>query len=124
MVLAQGAVVFRRPRPGPRSYWRQFAAYAEGDALGGMYPERHAIRFATYGGLALALGSRNAGLKALVLAAGSAYASRKVRRAFRLMPDAGRRTLALGAVPALLAFTDGAKMAGYLRGVARRWRAG
>jgi glycosyltransferase involved in cell wall biosynthesis len=122
MRLAQGAIVLRRPRPDLASYWRQFTAYAEGDARAEMLPQRHAARFAAYGSLALALGSRSKTLKALVLAAGAAYASRPVRRAFRRVPEPAARLASLVAVPALMAFTDVAKMTGYLRGVARSRR--
>jgi len=124
MRLAEGAVVLRRPRPDPASYWRQFTAYAEGDALAGMLPQRHAARFAAYGSLALALGSRSKTLKALVLAAGAAYASRPLRRAFRRVPEPSGRLASIVAVPAMMAFTDVAKMAGYLRGLARSRRTG
>lgn len=120
MKLADRAVVFRRPRPDLRAYWRQFAAYAEGDARGGMHPQRHAARFAAYGALAVALASRSRGLKAIALLAGAAYAARPVRRAFRLLPAGPRRLGALVAVPALMAVTDLAKMAGYLKGLAAR----
>lgn len=122
MKLAEGAIVYRRPRPGLQQYWRQFVAYAEGDALGGMYPERHAARFAAYGVLALALASRSRVLKGLVLAGGAAYAARPIRRALRLMPRGTNRAAAVVAVPALMAFNDLAKMTGYLRGLARRRR--
>jgi len=124
MRLAEGAVVLRRPRPDPASYWRQFTAYAEGDALAGMLPQRHAARFAAYGSLALALGSRSRTLKALVLVAGGAYASRPVRRAFRRVPEPSGRLASIVAVPAMMAFTDIAKMAGYLRGLVRAGRRG
>jgi hypothetical protein len=118
MKLAAGAVVYRRPRPDPVSYWRQFAAYAEGDARAGMHPERHAARFATYGALAFALASRSRAAKAMALAAAAVYAARPLRRVVRLVPPGPRRVAALAAVPALMAFTDLAKMAGYLRGLA------
>ena len=45
--LAPEAVVWWRIRPTLGSTWRQYAGYAEGDALAGMYPERHLLRFAT-----------------------------------------------------------------------------
>ena len=122
MRLAEGAVVYRRPRPGLGAYWRQFAAYAEGDALGGLYPERHAARFAAYGALAVALGSRSRLLKVLALSAAAARSARPIRRAFRRMPDARSRAVSLAAIPALMAVTDLAKMAGYLRGLARSGR--
>jgi glycosyltransferase involved in cell wall biosynthesis len=120
MELAPGAVVFRRPRPGPAAYWRQFSAYAEHDAVAGMHLERHLLRFAVYGALAAALGSRR---RLPLLAAGlggAVYAARPVRRARRLLPPGRARTASAVAVPALMAITDAAKMAGYLRGVLRR----
>lgn len=124
MRLAEGAIVFRRPRPNLGAYWRQFVAYAEGDARGGMHAQRHAARFGAYGMLGVALASRSNALKALVLAGGLGYAWRPVRRAFRLHRGSAARAASLGAVPALLAFTDVAKMVGYLRGVARPVRRG
>ena len=124
MRLAEGAIVFRRPRPDLGAYWRQFVAYAEGDARGGMHAQRHAARFAAYGVLGLALGTRSRALKALVLAGGLGYAWRPIRRALALHGTAGARVASIGAIPALMAFTDAAKMVGYLRGVARPVRRG
>ena len=123
MDLARDAVVGRRPRHDLVSYWRQFAGYAEHDARGGMHAGRHALRFAVYGALVVALASRRRGLMAAAAVAGSLYASGPVRRAWRRMPSAGRRLAALGAVPALMLVTDLAKMAGYLRGLGRSGRA-
>jgi glycosyltransferase involved in cell wall biosynthesis len=122
MDLAREAVVYRRPRPGLRAYWRQFSAYAAGDGEAGMYRERHLLRFAVYGGLAAALASRRRGPVGMAVLAGAAYAARPVRRAFRLVPPGRMRLAAAAAVPALMAVSDVAKMAGYLRGVARRRR--
>jgi glycosyltransferase involved in cell wall biosynthesis len=122
MDLALDAVVARRPRPDVAAYWRQFAGYAEHDARGGMHAGRHALRFAAYGALAVAVASRRRGLLALAVAAGGLYAARPVRRAWRRMPSPGRRLAVLGAVPALMAATDLAKMAGYLRGIGGRAR--
>lgn len=121
MRLAPGAVVYRRPRPTLGAYWRQFSAYAEGDAQAGMHARRHVLRFAAYGALAAALASRNRAAFLLAGGAGAAYAWRPLRRAMRILPP--RRTTraaALVAVPGLMAVTDLAKMAGYLRGFARR----
>jgi cellulose synthase/poly-beta-1,6-N-acetylglucosamine synthase-like glycosyltransferase len=120
MELAAGAVAYRRPRPGLAAYWRQFAGYAAGDAEAGMYPERHAVRFGVYGGLALALASRRPPILGLAAAAAAAYVARPVRRAFRLLPPGTQRAAAAVAVPALMAVTDLAKMTGYLLGLARR----
>jgi glycosyltransferase involved in cell wall biosynthesis len=121
MELADGAVVYRRPRSTLSAYWRQFAGYAEADARGGMHAERHALRFGAYGGLAVVLVSRRPGLLGLAAMAGAACAARPVRRALRLLPPTPRARLrALVAVPALMALTDLAKMTGYLRGLGER----
>jgi len=122
MRLAERAVVFRRPRSGPRQLWRQFSAYAEGDARAGMFPERHAARFASYAALVLILSGRSRALKTAALAAAAARAARPVRRALRRMPPGPARLAAIPAVPALMAFTDLAKMTGYLRGLSRSRR--
>jgi glycosyltransferase involved in cell wall biosynthesis len=117
MDLARDAFVSRRPRPDLAAYWRQFAGYAEHDARGGMHPGRHALRFAAYAVLGAAVASRRRGLLALVAAAGGLYAARPVRRAWGRMPSPSRRLAAVVTVPALMAVTDLAKMAGYLRGI-------
>jgi glycosyltransferase involved in cell wall biosynthesis len=121
MRLAPGASVFRRPRPTIGAYWRQFAAYAAGDAEAGMHRRRHVLRFAAYGALAGVLASRSrAGLVAAA-AAGAVYAYRPVRRALRILPPRpAARVAAIAAVPALMAVTDMAKMVGYVQGFARR----
>jgi glycosyltransferase involved in cell wall biosynthesis len=122
MDLARDAVVARRPRPHLPGYWRQFAGYAEHDARGGMHAGRHALRFAAYAALGVAVASRRRGLLAAAVAAGGLYAARPVRRAWRRMPSPSRRLAALGVVPALMAVTDLAKMAGYVRGIGGRAR--
>ena len=120
MQLAPDAVVYRRPRSSLGPYFQQFFRYAEGDAIGGMHARRHALRYATYGGLAVALLARGRAPKVLAGAAGAAYAARPIRRAFRLLPHRRDRIAALAAVPALMAVTDAAKMSGYLAGRLRR----
>jgi glycosyl transferase family 2 len=120
MDLARDAVVYRRPRPDLAAYWRQFAGYAEHDAVGGMHAGRHALRFAVYGGLAVALASRRRGVLALAALAGAAYAARPTLRARRQLRSGPARLAAVAAVPGLMAVTDLAKMAGYLRGLPRR----
>jgi GT2 family glycosyltransferase len=116
MELARDAVVYWRIRPTLGATWRQYAAYAEGDAVAGMYPTRHAVRFAAYGTLVMALLTRKRWLLALAAAAGVAYARKPVLRAVRrLPPGSSRRTAAIAAVPATMAFIDAAKMWGYVR---------
>jgi glycosyltransferase involved in cell wall biosynthesis len=122
MRLAPDAVAYWRPRPTLREHFRQYARYAEGDAIAGMHPKRHAIRFAVYAGLAGALASRRRGALVLAAAAGAAYAARPVARAVRRLERRPQRVAAVAAVPALMAFTDVAKMAGYVVGLAGRGR--
>jgi glycosyltransferase involved in cell wall biosynthesis len=117
MELAPRATVYRRPRSTLGAYWRQFAGYAEYDARGGMHPHRYALRFAVYGGLALALASGRRLPISAVAVAGAAYAARPLSRAWRLLPTTRQRAAACAAIPALMAVTDLAKMGGYLRGL-------
>jgi glycosyltransferase involved in cell wall biosynthesis len=116
--FAPEAVVHWRLRSTLRDTWVQYFRYARGDAIAGMYAERHAVRFGVYGLGLYALGTRGAGRKLAALAGGLAYASRPLRRAAARFDDAGERAAALAAVPALMAFIDLAKMAGYLAGLA------
>ena len=60
MRFAPDAVVRWRLRPTLRATWTQYFRYARGDALAGMFPERHALRFGVYAGGTAALASRTA----------------------------------------------------------------
>jgi glycosyltransferase involved in cell wall biosynthesis len=120
MRLARDACVLWRLRPTLGRTWVQYFRYARGDAISGMYPERHALRFGVYGGALYALGSRGAGRKLLAIAGGLAYAARPVRRAMSRLQGRGDRVLAVAAVPALMTLVDAAKMAGYLTGLLAR----
>lgn len=122
MRFAPDAVVHWHLRGDVVSTWHQYFRYARGDAQAGMHPERHATRFATYGGLALAMGSRRALPKMLAAAGAVAYARTPVRRAWRRLDAPTDRVLATVTVPVLMAFTDAAKMAGYTAGLADRIR--
>jgi len=123
MELAPGAVAHWRVRPTLAATWRQYARYAEGDALAGMYTGRHLSRFATYLGALLTVESRRGWLLVVAGAAGVAYTARPVARTLRRLPEgSAERAKAMAAVPAMMAFIDGAKMWGYLRGLARRKR--
>ena len=120
--FAPEAVVRWRLRPTLRATWWQYFRYARGDARGGLYPERHALRFGVYGGLAVALASRRTWPKTVAAAGAVAYARGPVRRAWRRVPDARARTLAVAVVAALMAWIDSAKMAGYAAGLLERLR--
>lgn len=122
MRFAPDAVVRWALRPDPLSTWQQYFRYARGDAIAGMHPERHAARLATYGGLVAALASRRTWPKLLALAGGIAYARTPVRRAWARFDAPGDRVKAVVLVPALLAWLDSAKIAGYAAGSMRRAR--
>jgi glycosyltransferase involved in cell wall biosynthesis len=118
--LAPDAVVGWRLRPGLGATWAQYFRYARGDAQAGMYPDRHALRFATYAGLVAALGSRRRWPKAVAAAGAFAYARAPVARARRSMTEPRERAAAAVVVPALMAWIDTAKMAGYAVGLVDR----
>src|SRR5439155_12502421 len=113
--LAPEAVTYWRMRPSLGSTWRQYAAYAEGDAIAGMYPNRHAVRFGAYAFAALALLRRRRWPRMVAVGGALAYARRPLRRARRRLPPGSfQRRAAWAAVPAMMAFIDAAKMWGYL----------
>ncbi len=124
MRLARDAVVHWPLRPTLLETWRQYFRYARGDAIAGMHPGRHALRFGVYSGALLAWSSRGAVRKLLTVAGGAAYASGPIRRVRSRFPDPAERAKAYAAVPALMAFVDAAKMAGYVGGLGVRARGG
>ena len=122
MRFAPDAIVRWGMREGLGAMWRQYFRYARGDAQAGMHPERHALRFGAYAGLGAALASGRTWPKLAVAAGAVAYARTPVRRGWARADDDRERALATVAVPALMAFTDTAKMAGYAAGLADRAR--
>lgn len=120
MRLAREAVVNWPIRRSLEATWRQYFRYARGDAIAGMYAERHALRFGVYSA-ALYAWSTKGGLRKLVTTAGAGgYAWTPLRRARERFEDPSERARAMIAVPALMAFIDLAKMAGYLAGLPMR----
>jgi len=124
IAFAPEAVVRWPLRPNLRATWLQYFGYGKGDAIAGMHPERHALRVGAYAGLAAAIASRRRWPKAAAATAGALYAAGPVVRARSRFDDPGRRTAAVLAVPALMAWIDTAKLAGYASGLAVRLRAG
>jgi hypothetical protein len=122
MRFAPDAVVNWRLRPTLRETWIQYFRYARGDAIAGMYPDRHALRFGVYSAGLYAWSTRGALRKVAALAGLGAYVAGPMRRAATRFEDPMTRARALGAVPALMAFVDAAKMAGWLAGTAERGR--
>ena len=120
MRLVADAVVDWPLRDSLAATWRQYFRYARGDAIAGMYAERHALRLGVYAGLVYAWSTRGKLRKVAALASAGAYAATPLRRAAARFEDPAERATALLAVPALMAFIDAAKMAGYLAGLPRR----
>jgi glycosyltransferase involved in cell wall biosynthesis len=124
MRLAPDAVVRWRLRPTLHATWAQYFRYARGDAQAAMFPERHALRFAVYGGGAAALTSTKRWPKVMAAVGAAAYAREPIRRAWRRIPDPRERAMATVVVPALMGLIDTAKMAGYAVGLVDRGRRG
>lgn len=131
---APAALAFFRPRQTLPAFFRQYYCYARGDGKALLWPRRHAIRYVSYGVLAISLGcvaryrQRPAGVA--VLAAIGLGAAAYLRQPYRrlLRPeDPGQRAasprdglIALAWLPALRLAGDVAKMLGYPAG--RLWR--
>jgi glycosyltransferase involved in cell wall biosynthesis len=130
--FAPAALVRFRPRPSLRAFARQYFLYARGDGVAGLWPRRHAARYAAYLGLAAALAlalrvpaARRPGL-ALVGLGVAGYTRGPYRRLWPRL--AGRppaqRAAAVALVPLIRLVGDLAKMAGYPLGLLRRRRLG
>jgi glycosyltransferase involved in cell wall biosynthesis len=120
-VFVPAAVATWNARPNLRAFFRQYFEYARGDGHAGLWPARHAVRYAAYalGVILVALaieGGRTRAEWALGIAAvgGIAYAQKFIRRLWYRWPvDGWRRAGALALVPVILATGDIAKMLGY-----------
>ncbi len=124
------ALVHFRPRSSLAAFARQYFFYARGDGVAGLWPRRHAARYAAYSGLLLALLAmrRSPASRlplALLLVLGVAGYTRGPYR--RLWPQLRGyalrdRVLALALVPLIRLVGDCAKMLGYPLGLRRRHR--
>ena len=125
---APDALTRFRPRPSPRAFFIQYYRYARGDGKADLWRRRHAIRYATYLGLApaLALARRRRWLLAPLALVAAAY----VRRPYtRLLPTLvglpiRDRAVAIALVPLVRLIGDLAKMLGYPVGLLWRWNRG
>lgn len=120
MRLARDAIVNWPIRRTLAETWRQYFGYARGDAIAGIDPERHTLRFAAYSAGLYAWSTRGRVGKLATLAAAGATAAAPIRRALNRFEDPSERARAVVAVPALIAFIDAAKISGYLAGVRHR----
>jgi glycosyltransferase involved in cell wall biosynthesis len=115
------AIVRWRPRSTLGGFVRQYFRYARGDAVAGMYPRRHVLRFGSYAATiaALAAATRWPWLVAVPIAGAGFWLRPAYRRAWRRLRPA-ERAAAFVALPFLLVLQDAAKMAGYIAGLPRR----
>jgi glycosyltransferase involved in cell wall biosynthesis len=120
MRLARDAIVNWPLRRTLAETWRQYFGYARGDAIAGIDAERHALRFGAYAAALYAWSTKGRGGKLAALAAAGATSAAPIRRALNRFEDPAERARAIVAVPALIAFIDAAKMAGYLAGLRHR----
>lgn len=124
--FAPHAVAHFRPRQNLRQFFKQYYLYARGDGKAGLWPRRHALRYATYGlaPIALALGFWYKVFWLLLAVACFVYLQRPYRRLGWLSRDL-RRTEQLKAilwVPIIRLTGDVAKMIGYPVGIWWRLR--
>jgi glycosyltransferase involved in cell wall biosynthesis len=116
--FAPQAQLWFRPRGSLAAFFRQYYRYARGDGKADLFRRRHAIRYATYGVLAMLLWRRGAGLALLPLGV-ALYTRRPYARLLPLLDGLPLRQVAyaLALVPAIRLVGDVAKMLGYPVGV-------
>lgn len=124
LAFAGTALVHFRPRERLRAFFWQYYYYARGDAVAGLWPRRHALRYATYA-VAAVLGLLG-GLGWVLVGIGVlAYCRRPWQRVMRRRHEGYTVTqsvLAAGLVPLIRVTGDIAKMIGYPAGWIRLWR--
>jgi glycosyltransferase involved in cell wall biosynthesis len=119
--LAPGAVAYFRPRSSLGAFFRQYYLYARGDGKAGLWPRRHAIRYATYlvAGHILFRSPRWAWL--LVLG-GLLYTRRPMQRLDCASLSSSECLEAFALIPLIRLVGDIAKMLGYPVGICWRMR--
>jgi hypothetical protein len=124
--FAPGAIAYFRPRQNLEQFFRQYYFYARGDGKAGLWPKRHALRYATYvlAPIALALGFWYKVLWLLLAVASFAYLQRPYRRLWGMTRDFRRieQLKAILWVPIIRLTGDIAKMIGYPVGIWWRLR--
>jgi cellulose synthase/poly-beta-1,6-N-acetylglucosamine synthase-like glycosyltransferase len=123
--FAPEAIVTWNARPDAKSFFKQYYRYARGDGKAGLWPRRHALRYAAYMGGALSLvafEADSAWLLAALTVGFIGYLRRPITRYIRRFRQVGV-PLAVGLVlvPALVVLGDIAKMIGYPVGLLWRW---
>jgi glycosyltransferase involved in cell wall biosynthesis len=127
IAFSPDAIVYWRMRSGFRQIFQQFFRYAKGDAIGGMYKIRHAIRFASMAVLALIILLSVFIHPAVSLSAVALFLGYMVNPIIRIVHRVrkGRLSFLYGlslVIPCffLMMFIDKAKVFGYLYGLSKR----
>lgn len=129
-VFVPEAVVHFAPRPTLGAFIRQYYTYARGDGRAGLWPARHALRYAVYLtlsgliGLAITHPRLRLPIGFLIGIGVTAYTRAPYRRLWPRLYDRPlpERLAAFALVPLIRLVGDVAKMIGYPVGVWRRFR--
>lgn len=128
-VFAPRAIVYFRPRPNLRAFFKQYYQYARGDGKANLWLLRHVIRYTTYlvalplTLALLAFGFWHLGLGILIFGSFGMFFT-PYRRLLPMLRDLAwrDRLIALAWVPIIRITGDVAKMLGYPVGVVWRWK--
>jgi glycosyltransferase involved in cell wall biosynthesis len=119
--FAPEAVAWFRPRRSLAAFFRQYFLYARGDGKAGLWPRRHAIRYATYAFTAFVL-FRRSRLRWLLPLGVVVYTWRPYQRLGLDGLSRRAQLTAIAMVPVIRLVGDVAKMLGYPVGVGWRVR--
>ncbi|HEX8969073.1 MAG TPA: glycosyltransferase [Chloroflexota bacterium] len=116
------AIAWFRPRHSIVAFFRQYYLYARGDGKAGLWPRRHAARFAAYA-LATLLAARRSRVTWLLLAGAAIYTRRPYQRLDLSGLSPVQTLWAVALPPVIRGVGDVAKLLGYPVGVWWRLRA-
>ena len=119
--FAPSAIAHFRPRRSLAAFFRQYYLYARGDGKAGLWPRRHAVRYATYL-LASLVVARSRRWAWLLVLGGLAYTRRPYCRLDLTRLTVRDQVAAVGLVPVIRLVGDVAKMLGYPVGIGWRVR--
>jgi glycosyltransferase involved in cell wall biosynthesis len=114
-------------RPSLVGFAKQYYRYARGDGKAGLWPRRHAVRYASYASLGILLSGRSSMSRAIILGGAVLYVRNPMRRVLERRHIFGGNTefmMAFVVLPVILLTGDVSKMAGYPVGLAWRLRHG
>jgi glycosyltransferase involved in cell wall biosynthesis len=119
------AVVTWHARDSLLGFYHQYHRYARGDGVAGLWPKRHAVRYAAYlsGAVLVAPGAGRRARQALLALGAGAYLAKFLRRTWRHVGPGPELAGVWALTPVVVVVGDVAKMTGYPVGVLQRRRA-